>query len=87
MFGFALDIPRVYKGFGARKYMDYSPEILEACLNVISKCECALKDAEVVFDMPKRIVPYKRRQLHVRKPGRILVSFIEEGKAVAFRIV
>ncbi|GBM10082.1 putative RNA-directed DNA polymerase from transposon BS [Araneus ventricosus] len=72
---------------GARKYVNYSPEILKACLNAISPDECILKDVEAVFGIPKRIICYKRKQLHVKKPGKPLVFSQEEEKALASSIV
>ncbi|GBL78595.1 hypothetical protein AVEN_65188-1 [Araneus ventricosus] len=79
-------MPRVYKRkLEAGKYMHYSPETLEACLNTISPRECTIKDAEA--ETPKQTFCYKRKQLHVRKLGRPLIFSNEEEKAVASGIV
>ncbi|GBL82656.1 hypothetical protein AVEN_263729-1 [Araneus ventricosus] len=72
---------------GASKNLDYSPETPEACLKVVSKGECTLKDAEVVFGIPKRVICYERKQLPVRKPGRSMVFSNEEEKSVSSCIV
>ncbi|GBN11798.1 hypothetical protein AVEN_47106-1 [Araneus ventricosus] len=60
--------------------MDYSSEILEDCFNFITPGECALKEAEVVFDIPKRKVYSKRKPIRIRKPGNILFFSNEEEK-------
>ncbi|GBL76429.1 hypothetical protein AVEN_53199-1 [Araneus ventricosus] len=88
MFGFPPSVSRVYKRvFGSRKYVYYSPETLEACLNAVSPYLCTLKDAEAVFGISKRIICYKRNQVLIRKPKRPLVISNEEEKTVASCIV
>ncbi|GBM18411.1 hypothetical protein AVEN_72749-1 [Araneus ventricosus] len=67
---------------GALLYMDYSPEALEACLTAILPDQCTLKDAEAVFNIPKRKICYKREQFHVRISETSLVFAYEKEKAV-----
>ncbi|GBN98369.1 hypothetical protein AVEN_14822-1 [Araneus ventricosus] len=74
-------MPRVFKRvLGARKYIDHSPESLEVCFNVSSPDECTLKDKEYFCGPP---ICHKRKQPHVRKPGRPLVFSQEDEEAVS----
>ncbi|GBL75391.1 hypothetical protein AVEN_194584-1 [Araneus ventricosus] len=62
------DMPRVYERvFDPRKYLDHSPETVEACLNGISPGKCTLRDEDL--GIPKLTIFYERKPLHIRKPG------------------
>ncbi|KAF6209812.1 hypothetical protein GE061_015563 [Apolygus lucorum] len=72
---------------GSRKYRDYTPEILRACLEAIGNGDVTLREAEDVFGIPKRTICYKLKKQHCLKPGRPTVFSKEEELAVVECII
>ncbi|KAF6209819.1 hypothetical protein GE061_015570 [Apolygus lucorum] len=72
---------------GSRKYRDYTPEILRACLEAIGNGDVTLREAEIVFGIPKRTICYKLKKQHCLKPGRPTVFSKEEELAVVECII
>lgn len=66
-------MPRVYKRQpGSRRYCDYSEEKLEHCLNAVRNKEITQRQAEEIYNIPRRTIINKLRitsEKSVRKPG------------------
>ncbi|KAF2897888.1 hypothetical protein ILUMI_08288, partial [Ignelater luminosus] len=62
-------MPRNYiRKSGSRRYADYSPEVLEACLQAV-KAGMSTRLAEHTYNIPRRTIINKLKGRHVNKPG------------------
>jgi hypothetical protein len=71
-------MPRDYKRvLGSRKYVDYTPEKLQECLNAVRSKQLTQRQAAAQFNIPRRTIINKLKGGEIKKHGHPL-TFSEE---------
>jgi len=63
-------MPRNYKrAIGSRPYANYSAENLAKCLDDVRTRRLTQRDAEKIYNIPRRTINYKLKEKHMKRVG------------------
>jgi len=81
-------MPNICKrALGSRTYRNYTDEILKTCLNDIINKKITLREAEKLFNIPRRTLNYKLKKQHGNHWGRPTIFSEEEEKCFTSYII
>lgn len=81
-------MPNKYKrAVGSRTYRNYTDEILKTCLNDIINKKITQREAEKLYNIPRRTLNYKLKKHHGNHWGRPTIFSEDEEKCFTSHVI